>query len=453
MLAGSDPFRAEGQVASTPEAHETPTLLEYGEIRVPVSAVMKGGRFDFYSDAVRKELFEVRVKGQEIVVKAGHFLGLIAVSERLNIEVVARVPAAQLGRILRVAGKVPIEADRLTREYAISSDPHPPVLDIFVRALLRALQPIETEGIYRRYERHEVTGAFPRGRFLLTETVLRDRARGRLQATTSVFDHSKDNGPNQVIKLALWHAAASIAARARGKGDQWLLGEINRSFRLFDGVQLDLSLSCLRDAEVRDPSLLPSTREYYAAAIRLAGVIVEGHSIELDRIGDDLRLPALLIDLQDAFEAYLLATLRSRLLRVHRGLEVVTGNKLEPIGGGKRLFDAGADIPAKPDLVFRIGSGDGRFRLVGEVKYIDRDFSRDHINQALAYAVSYRTPVVLIRPRLRDESSGLTELGTVNGITAHRYLVDLAGDLLQEELAFAVAMRSLIPLAPGASVA
>ena len=67
------------------------------------------------------------------------------------------------------------------------------------------------------------------------------------------------------------------------------------------------------------------------------------------------------------------------------------------------FFDNGSKVPAQPDIVFRIGTGDSRFQLVGEVKYIDRDFSRDHINQALAYAVSYRTPVVLIRPKLGGE--------------------------------------------------
>lgn len=246
-LEVEDPLRAPGQDLPPRHTHETPTLLEYGEIRVPVTAVMKEGRFDFDADAVRKELFEVRVKGQDIVVKAGHFLGHIAVSERLDIEVVARVPAAQLGRILRVAGKVPIESDRLNREYAISDDPHPPVLDIFVRALLRALQPLQTEGVYRRYEQHQTTGSFPRGRFLMMETITGSWARGqRHQATTSVFDHSKDNGPNRIIKLALWHAAALVAGRARKKGDQWLLTEMNTALRLLDDVQLDLSLSSLK---------------------------------------------------------------------------------------------------------------------------------------------------------------------------------------------------------------
>jgi len=70
------------------------------------------------------------------------------------------------------------------------------------------------------------------------------------------------------------------------------------------------------------------------------------------------------------------------------------------VGGGKSLFDTGSSVTAEPDIVFREGRAEDRFRLVSEVKYIDREFSRDHVNQALGYAVSYHAPVLLVRPCL-----------------------------------------------------
>jgi 5-methylcytosine-specific restriction enzyme subunit McrC len=435
-------------------AVNVPVVQEYGELVVPAGILLRDGTFDFFADAVKRQMFEVRLRGKDVVLKAGHFIGRIAINERFDIEVVARVPATSLGRILRISGHLPIESERLMQEYATSEDPHPPVLDIFVRALLRALRPVETEGVYRRYERTVETSSFPRGRFLLTETVARQYARGhRSRATTSVFEHMKDNGPNRLLKLALWHAAALVAGRAPRRGGQRMLSDLNEAFALFDGVALDLGLGCLDDAETLDPTRLPSTRDYYAPAIRLARVILEGRSIEYDRIGNEVLLPSLLIDLQGAFEDYLLAVLRRRLLPIHRGLEIVTGNVLEPVGGGKRLFDTGSDVPAQPDLVFRIGWGDGRFHLVGEVKYIDRPFSRDHINQAISYAVSYRVPAVLIRPRMKDEAQGLSLIGVVDKTSAYSYLYDIGGDLVREEEEFARAMASLLSLAPESSAA
>jgi 5-methylcytosine-specific restriction endonuclease McrBC regulatory subunit McrC len=352
-----------------------------------------------------------------------------------------------LGHILRIAEQVPVEFDRLSREYGVSDEPSPPLLDLFTRALTNSLRPVETEGVYRRYEHRVEKTSFPRGRFLLTETITHQRPKGRSDlAATSVFDHSIDNGPNRSIKLAIWYLAALLASRPRRKGDQRLLGDLNRAYRLFDGVELDLSLSCLNDPEVRDPTLIPPVRGYYVAAVRLARAVVERRSIDLERPGNDLVLPSLLIDLQAAFEDYLRAILRARMRRVRPVLDVLNGNQLEPVGGGKILFDHGSLVTAEPDIVVRLGNGPDRFLLIGEVKYVDRDFSRDHVSQALAYAVSYAAPVVLMRPCLSGEVAGLAELGRVAGITVHRYLFDLAGDLESEEKLFADSMlRSTRP--------
>lgn len=446
LLEVPEPRLAPASGSATEQSFVEPhSLPEYGELAVPLEELMRDGRFNFYTEAVKKNLFDVRFRGQEVVVKAGHFIGRIAVNDRLQIDVVPRVPALRLGRILRIAGQLPYEFERLSRQYGVSDDSHLPLLDVFARALLSALRPVETEGVYRRYEQHTETTSFPRGRFLLKETITSQWSRGRRdRATTSLFEHTVDNGPNRVIKLALWHLAALVAARRQQAGNQRLLSDLNRAFRLFEGVDLDLGLSALADPEVRDPGLIPANRDYYIPAVRLARAIVQRQSVELDRIGDELVLPSLLIDLQTAFEDYLRAILRSRISRLSRGLEILDGNQLEPTGGGKQLFDTGSPVYAQPDIVVRIGQGPDRFHLVGEVKYIDRDFTRDHVDQALAYALSYRTPVMLIRPSLEGEASGLTVYGTVDRKVVYSYLFDLAGDLPDEERAFAQAVRSLL---------
>jgi 5-methylcytosine-specific restriction enzyme subunit McrC len=261
-------------------------------------------------------------------------------------------------------------------------------------------------------------------------------------AFTSVFDHVVDNAPNRLIKTAIWFVAEAL--RGQFTTGHKILGDLERAYRLFDQVHLDLATACLADPDVIDPSRIPDSRAYYVPAIEIARAIVEGRPLDLEHQGDGLVLPSLLIDLQSAFEDYLRQVLRAAFRSRPAGLAVLDGNYRETDGGGgKDLFDSGSTMAAAPDIVVKRHDGRPPYALIGEVKYIDRDFDRDHVDQALAYGTSYRAPVVLVRPALRGEHAGLTEVGRIDSDVLYRYCFDLRGDLVDQELRFVTSLRTL----------
>lgn len=421
----------------TPEVRIEP-IPEYGEVRVPLDLLLRDGRFDFTAN---RDLFELRFRDNEVVIKAGHYVGHIAVNDRLVLRVNPKLPIERLDRILRLSDTVPIVASQLVRGYALAPQSLPNLLDIVTDEFLSRLEHVDSNGLLRRYERRETDTAFPRGRFLLGQTMVRHQARGRLRAAVSYFEHTLDNAPNRCLKLALWQLVALLLDRGPAKGWRLRIARLNRASVMFDAVHLDLGRSFLRDDEVKEPSLLPESRPEYRGAVELAKSVVEGRGIDLDRPGAEIHLPSILVDLQDAFERYLRNALRGRMAEQIGGISVLDGNLKPPVGARKRLFSTGSSVDATPDILVERD----RYRepiVVLEIKYIDRDFVRDEINQAIAYAVSYKAPCVLIRPKLVGEAPGLGVHGQVNGMTIYRYLYDLQDHLDRQEVRLARAVRA-----------
>jgi 5-methylcytosine-specific restriction enzyme subunit McrC len=87
------------------------------------------------------------------------------------------------------------------------------------------------------------------------------------------------------------------------------------------------------------------------------------------------------------------------------------------------------------------------------VKYKDKP-ERPDINQAVTYAVCYRTDqVVLLHQRRTNGRHGRYEIGVINGIRVDGYAFDLdASDIDAEEAAFATSLLSMTPAAPSMSL-
>jgi 5-methylcytosine-specific restriction enzyme subunit McrC len=144
------------------------------------------------------------------------------------------------------------------------------------------------------------------------------------------------------------------------------------------------------------------------------------------------------------FEAYLLRLLKLVAAANHWPVTVLDGNKLQPVGGGKRLFDGSSPPEATPDIVIAKGTVSRRIHpVLIEVKYKPLP-DRDDINQAIAYATSYRCDEVIIaQPKATNAhlELGLSLLGRIDNLTVHRYIFDLgAADLTEQENLFTSAV-------------
>lgn len=424
-------------------------VSEYETVDVPLSELMQAGRLHLHPEVTAKGYFAVRLQGDRLRLQAGGFVGLIPLNAQVAIDVAPRVPISNLSRMLRFSGHVPVALRAMDRTYDTDGEPFDSLLDIYAAALIQAADAIQTSGLYRVYDRRRADTSFPRGRILLTPTVSRWAARGIAhKATTAWYERTVDNGPNRCVKYAIWFLASRyMRMRNARKGSRQLQRELNRVFRIFDGVRLDAGRGFMSDPIVSGAMPLPPLRGYYSDTLAISLAIIREHAIALDHVGSDLRLSSLVLNMNVVFEAYLRSVLRTEAAKVGWNGRVLDGNKHE---GAKLLFDASSTtVVANPDIVVAVGERRRRrVPLLIDAKYkpLVADPEREDLNQVISYGLSYRAEnVVLVHPRGRASmQAGLRLLGTVRPVTVHVYTFDLgAVDLAAEERRFAQAMQGV----------
>lgn len=445
-VLGSEPHAASDDL-SLPVTYQA---KEYGEVAVDLAKLLVNGRLDIYSEVLRKNYFNIRLHGSELVFTAGHWIGLIPINDRVMIDVRPRVPVRTLARLLAISNEAPTAVERLLRRYLLTSAETPFLLDLYATSLLKALEPLQTGGLYRRYERVQQDTSYPRGRILLGETIRRHHARGRKdRVAVRVFDHRVDHGLNRLLKTALSTLGRQLDSPPSRRGRLPLLARLEQAFLMFSNVALDLKCVCLDDPMVRNPEIIPASRSYYVPAVHIAKMILGRFGLELEGEFGNVELPSILVDLEAVFEAYIRAVLLRDLAHLEPPVSVLDGKKGGAFGGKKELFDESPSEPVTPDVVLRrvdAASGQKTFPQIVEIKYRDRDFTGDDVYQALAYAASYRSPVVLVRPRLPGEQQKQWHIGKIAGLRIDGYAFDLAAEEgLVEEQAFSDHIARRLP--------
>lgn len=461
---GAPPAEAAAALADgTPEdaeagARKVYPAKEHGSVNVPLEDLLIDGALDLYPEVTGKNLFDVDLRKDSLVFRAGRYIGQIPVNDRVMIDVSPRVPFANLERVLGVAGKAPLSLAPHTRPYAEHAISTPSLLQSLAESLVDALAAVEAEGLHRQYLRRIADTSFPRGRILVSETVRRHHARGmHHRAAVSWFEPSVDTPPNRCVKHALWYLARRFQGARRSPENRRLLADLNRLYLMFGGVSPDPALGFLSDPLVEDPRGLPSNRAYYERALRLAAMIARGSGVAFGRRGGEVELASLAVNLEDAFEEYLRLTLASGFRDSLPGVRVLDGNRTGQDGGGKNLYDTdgpddlGTESPATPDIVLRRSKGgdsEGECPAVFDVKYkiYKPRADRDDVNQTVTYAASYGAPVAVIaHPHQEKAERGLCKVGRVGNITLYQYGFDLSADRLDdEEATFVSSVRNLV---------
>lgn len=445
----------QANVGATP--HSVYPVEEWGYVDVPAAEVLRGDRLDVYGSVIDRGYFTLRPRGGALRLQAGGFVGVIPLNERVTIEVTPRVPLGNLSRIIRIAEHVPKALEDSARWYEQEPDMYPSLVDLYALALAGYVDDIALRGLLREYVEHHETTSFPRGRILMNESVTSLRSKGVThKLAASWYQRTVDNSCNRCIKYAVWFLArhrSHLVQRRATKQSRRVLSALNRAYRQFDGVQLDLSRGFLRDRIVLGQRPVPIMRSYYRPVLDLCLAIIRQQAISLDRASGDLGLPSLVVDMSKAFEAYLRNVLARAAEHEDWGLRVLDGNRRAPGGGEKRLFHTGIETKATPDVVVVREAETGRaYPLLIEVKYkpSDRALDRDDLNQAISYGVSFEChDVVLAYPRSAsaDAGAGLQRLGTIGDVVVHQYVCDLGvEDLSTEEHRLVRDMRSLLEL-------
>jgi 5-methylcytosine-specific restriction enzyme subunit McrC len=415
---------------------------------------MIDGQVHIYPEITRKSYFKVFLKGDRFVFHAGGIVGLIPINDNVSIDISPRVPVGNLGRILRIAEEAPDSLDRYFRLYDLRDEVLPSLIDLFASSLCSVVDAIAHNGLFHEYRRQEADTSFPRGRILVGEAARRHEARGVThKVRASWFESSIDVGVNRCIKSALWSLAQRYRAMRSQQRPRTIVSRLNRTYQLFNGVSLDRAAGFIDDPMVLNPQKLPETRSYYVPALYLARAIVKDRGMRFDKSGGNVQMASLLLSLEVVFEKYLRNVLRKIVARLSKGrLVVLDGNKKQPTGASKPLFDPGppehraSETRATPDIAV-FDTEENRYSVVLDAKYkpIDGIPGREDINQVIGYGFSYRAKsVVIVHPRLEDNDHGAHALGVINGVRFFQYAFDLAAkDLEAEEETFAQVIYEL----------
>ena len=252
---------------------------------------------------------------------------------------------------------------------------------------------------------------------------------------------------NHCLKYAVWLIAQHYTRRPPLiREARRVRHRLNASYGIFDGVLLDHSRRFLAEPIVTGQHDLPSVRAYYRDALDVALAIIRQQGLLLeDESGPRLRLPSIVLNMSELFEAYIRKALQLHAATNGWSWHVLDGNS----DGSRPLYKGQASPAATPDIVVE---GQGVQPLILEVKYIpvEGKSPREAVNQAVTYAACYHANrAVLIHPCGGAQVSGMRKLGAVGDVEVFQYRFDLnASDLSTEAANFARAIEEIVIAEP-----
>lgn len=401
---------------------------EREETAIPIAELMKAGRLDIYPEVQAREYFDIRFRGDQLIVTAGKFIGVVPLNERVLIQVEPKIPLGNLLTLISSAGGALTAINLLDVAYMSAPALPVDVLRAIASAFVRELERVDRDGLTQAYVERDEQTSHLRGRVRFGDSIRGVWSRGvRHLADLRFFELTRDVPENRAIA----HAVQVLLAHDRNVGLPVAAAALARFADAFDAMQIRPDPSLL-EGPYDERKLSPA----YTRALRLAALVSAGRGVELPSRGGGIRLPSFIVNMESLFERYI-RSLLARRLPAHR---VLDGNGV----GAKPLFDDRPAPAANPDIIVR--SGPPSPPIVLEVKYKPAE-TRADINQVLTYALSYESPqVLLVLPCDSGAVQGLSHIGTIRGVTVSRYSFDLAApDLSAAEAAFADAVRARVP--------
>jgi 5-methylcytosine-specific restriction enzyme subunit McrC len=412
------------------------TVQEYQPLGLPLERLMVSGRFQLYDEIGASRFLRAYITAGQLVLTASKYVGYVPLNDTIALNVQPRFPIANLTRVLRIANHVPEALENFTRGYHEDTEVVASVLDRLTMAFLSAVKEVLKGGLYQDYRLFTETTSFPKGSILHGRTLARHHSRGaRHRVDAQWFSRGPNNGINRLLKYCLWFIDQRYSGLQDRAGKLRVRSEVNRLYRGFDGVELDRRQTFLEDPLVAQPSRVPHSRSYYLDALHIALLLLRNRGINLTVHSGSVRIPSLLINMENAFEAYLRNVLEERFAVAAPELRVKDGNRGGASGARKPLFDHQKSVPATPDIVVE-GAEQSWPRVVVEVKYkeVKAGPDREDINQILGYGMSYRTTnLVLAYPLRPGGAGGLQLIGRIDSTEVYSYAFDLNGDLEREE--------------------
>jgi 5-methylcytosine-specific restriction enzyme subunit McrC len=420
--------------------------VEHGEIDVPAHLLVRGDAIDLYESVSKRSFFRIYGKNGRLVLHAGNAIGLIPLNDRVSLEVNSRVPIRNLERLLCFMEDYDPHILTFDRTYQEAVDLPDSILDIMADALLRAVEALRDEGLYKSYRQITEQGT-PSGRVLPFQSAVAQMRRGSPTAVSTRFDRSLHNDVNRHIKAALTTLLETYSNLRERRGVRLRVSRLSRALGLFGEVPSSEAIPHFNSALVRDPDQLPVTRPSLSQAVRVSSLILRSAGLRIRELSGTFAAPSILIEMETVFERYVRQFLRSLLTDV-LGLQILDGNLDPPAGGAGAVFDKAlskhGNSRATPDTMFVFG---GKTAVIIETKYKPCKGmpERDELNQAITYGCAFRCPRVILTYPAYDDKIAIELLGEVAGVEIYKATTSLgAVDLPAAELRFAELLRPML---------
>lgn len=428
QVVSAGPRQVDGKIIYSVESRKS--------LELNLADLALDGHIEIFPHVEERGLLYIQFRRNRLMVSAGPYIGLIPLTPHIIVEVLPKLPIANLARVLDAARSSLNSIAGVDRLYLAQESASSSVLEFLTANLLDSLHPIAANGLQKEYlDRSEIT-SHPSGRVRLAGT-LRTWSRGQLHRVEARrFEQSSDIPANRLIKAALRFLLERIHPESSERSRS-LIRQANDAYYGLPTVIGPLRASDYEacTAIVRRHSL-PVARSYYYRPLEISLLILSNHSVALQEHGNDVLLETFVINFEELFEQYMRRVLQNRA-PPHCGVK--DGNR----DGKKPLFDDRREPPAQPDILITRHPADQK--VIGEVKYKDKP-DRSDINQAITYALSYGTNrTVLIHQCRPGSPRGLKTIGMIRGIRIYAYAFDLgASDIDAEEEAFAQCLFELV---------
>jgi 5-methylcytosine-specific restriction enzyme subunit McrC len=424
-----------------PASSHKPTIfpcVERHSVEVPLNELLtSAGKFEIWPTVASKGYFDIDYRGGQLVFKAGKFVGLIPINDRVVIDVKPKVSVADLLHIVDVAEEEVSFLDFFIRPYKEQKGVEDSLLALMVRTLLKQLHQVENEGLYKIYVRVQESGPF-KPRINFSRTMQREWCRGNFSRTSNeVFCFTRDHALNRLVKFTIWYCGHCLELRT-GSGE--IREELSFFYNLFETVPLDLSRSFLSDVRSAiESSRIPVLRNYYLGIAKTCLLIIGDRSVSLETAGSDFTLLSFILNLEDVFEKYVRNVLILWAKAEHPDVRFRDGNK----GKKNYLFHDSKVFDIHPDIYLTSGAD---CLLVADVKYKPKIEEHDRY-QVISHSNSMGArKAVIIVPSFKEGQSGLIRRGQIyamNGIEVFEYHIKLEGDLEAEETKMGRAITEL----------
>lgn len=413
-------------------------VTEQGHITIPLGYVLQGTELDLVPEVVSGRYVNVRILRDRLDVQATKYIGYIPLNSRYVLHVIPKFNISNLLKLLTESKGDSHALEYFERSYNSVFDPNRTLIDFLASCLCYELDNLGREGMWRTYLPRSSSSSFPAGKILPLHTALHAWVHGHTEKVHfERFEMSKDTIPNRLIKYAIWLLTTSLVEYVGVSRD--MVRRLHQHLKRFQDVKLDHTLAFLEPArQIIRVQSFPRTRPYYSHLCQISLYVLHSLGLDLLNTGAETTLPSFVIDLESAFEKYILRSLRRYFDLLDSDIEILDGTSI----GKRELFIDRQGYPMTPDIVLL---KNGLPVLIVDVKYKVKPERSDR-SQVITYAVGYGAMwSMLICPASSGERQGQRLLGSVNNqVQVSEYYFDLAAELATEEQKLGQTILNLI---------